>query len=1406
MSDQPRKRSPWRLSLIVFVGVVVFYFFLARPAEPVHDLTVNEDLAYLALGRAGMVIVDVSAAEEADQVGSFDTLGIANAVAVEGNYAYIADGREGLRIIDVSTPQSPREISAHDTPGYASDVDVAKSIAYLADGKSGLIIINIEDQSFPARLSTFLTNNLVQTVAVRGKYAYLGDNKNNLQVVNISNPKKPEEVAILDVGAEIEDMDIQTNRAYLATGEQGMVVVDITNPEQPAILNSVDTPGNVQDVAVNGNTIAFLADGRNGLLVYDISDLNAVEAVGSFTNVLNANQVELSGNGLYLSDKDSALYVVDADLDFTTRRITSTEKQQGRAQAVAVGERFAYLAYADQGLRVIDITNSAAPWETSVYDSPGEAIGVTLSGDFIYLADGTSGMRVLFLESPDSANPQVAEVAVVDTPGEASNVAVVAQTAYLADGSGGMRVISMVNPGQPETLGWEDTPGSAMDVAVLGDYAYVADGISGLQIINVLDETIPTRVGAYDTPGEARAVVVSRTVEPDARTLVYIADGEGGLRVIDATDPLIPIEIGSFTAYETVLDVFISGSNAYLSTGSLGMRIVDITDPANLIEVGFSDTPGQALGLDLLGQKTYVADDTRGLRILDVSDPVGPIEVGFYDVPRIVRGVVIDGNYAYLTNLESGFRIADISDPRRIRQVGHYDQGGIVEDIAIQEGVAYLADANGLQSVDVQDQKNPTSLGSLDFPGRSTSVFVVKDVAYVTENEFGLRIADIQEPTTIQPISSMPTVGSPQDVYVAGNYAYIAVGAAGLQIVNVANPQDPKTASVIDQFQDANSVIVRGEYAYLADGQNGVWVIDVSKPVAPETVAFLDTPGTALDLEDSGVYLFVADGNEGVQIVDILNPKDPAIIGGMVLAGNSLNLDVEWRSAGEGNPGSFFIYVAKGDRGLEILAAGKGVNALVAGLYETPGMAPIVQVVQDGLPLVSSPGKEKSARTVQQTLFDIVVIGILGLLVWLAFFAQFLLPLRSLQDRWAASNRLIRYLFRSHGPAIRIENGRVIKSHGEEDRSGPGVILLDSASAAMLRTKTAFKRGIGPGVVFTEDGEFLHQEAVDLHTQVRPLPPLGPLGDEDPFSPWIKRKEDEKEFQARQDRRKETSGLTRDGVEIVSNILAVVKTKSLQGQGGTRYGFNSSSVRLAVTREGVVPNGLRNIPWHEVPAYLAVDVWREYLGKFTLTELFSTPDLNGNPQSDRLDDGKQQTYTAESETRLEQILRLVSMRLTQAQIPKLDEYGRDCNEMHASREFQILEEMGIQVKDISISRIRLPGTVESQLVHQWLSTWLVRATRERDAVERRRNLAREIGKEKALLEFAESAARNLGEALVDDDGNTIPVDSKQRPGLGASLELLVMGTQQLVARNTTLQKWLLNEKSVLMKLLEWSRR
>jgi hypothetical protein len=955
-------------------------------------------------------------------------------------------------------------------------------------------------------------------------------------------------------------------------------------------------------------------------------------------------------------------------------------------------------------------------------------------------------------------------------------------------------------------VGSEGTPGNAAGIAVLGDYAYIADGEAGLRVINILDSAKPAEVGAYDTPGDARAVAVRQTSSPETVILAYLADGGGGLRVIDVTNPQAPVEVGAFTGYDTVLDVNLSGESANLATGGWGLRVVNISNPGSITEIGLYNTPGEALALATLGQNVYIADNTRGMRIVDVSNPAAPVEIGFYDIPRIVRNVTVEGDYAYLTDLDPGFRIADVSDPRRLKQVGHYDQGGIVEDIAIQDDVAYLADTIGLQTVDIERVKDPYKLGELTSAGRANAVYVEGDIAYFTDSVFGMYIANVSDPANVSLFSSHPTPGAARDIFVAENYAYIADGESGLMTVNIADPLNPITTSIIDQFQNANSVVVSGDYAYVADGPNGLWVIDVSKPVAPETVAYVDTPGTALDLEISGIYLFVADGEAGVQVVNILNPNNPALVSSVKLDGSSLNIDTEWSTGAEGVPGNFFIYVAKGDRGLEIITADKGVAALTAGLYETPGMAPIKQVAEDQFPVIASPGKEKSARTVRQTFFDIFVIGVGGLLLWLAFFSQFVLPLNSLSERRAAFNRLVRYLIGSHGQAIRIENGKLIQGLGEGKRKGPGVVLLDTASAAMLRTKTAFKRAVGPGVVFTEGDEFVHQEAMDLHTQVRPIPALGPLGAEDPFAPWSKRREDEDQYRARQERRKETSGLTRDGVEVVPNILAIVKTRNLPGQGGTRFGFNSQSVQLAITREGVVPKDLRNVSWSDVPALLAVDLWREYLGKFTLTELF-TPSANSNPLAlGEGGDSNPSNPDSVGETRLETILRMIYLRLTQAEVPGLNDYGQETDATHVSREFQILEEMGVQIKDVSISGLRFPRTVESQLIQQWLSTWLDRAITEREVVESRRSLAAEIGRESALIDFAATISKNLSESIVDDHGELLPYDHDEPPDLLASLEMLVSGTQQLITRSTRLHHWLTNEEAELLKLLEWIRR
>jgi len=257
-------------------------------------------------------------------------------------------------------------------------------------------------------------------------------------------------------------------------------------------------------------------------------------------------------------------------------------------------------------------------------------------------------------------------------------------------------------------------------------------------------------------------------------------------------------------------------------------------------------------------------------------------------------------------------------------------------------------------------------------------------------------------------------------------------------------------------------------------------------------------------------------------------------------------------------------------------------------------------------------------------------ICIVPLLVfWMAFFSQFILPVGTLTDRLMIFGRLITYLLGGHGPAIFFRDGEPVQSEGEERKKGPGVLWLDSASGVVTRTDTAFKNTFGPGVHFTESGERIAGN-VDLHTQVHGI---GPRENENPFE----KKSDqlsEEEKAAIQGRRTETSALTRDGIEVIPNINVIFKIDADPvtdpNLPGSRFGFDAESVRLAITGEAINPNLPRDshryhVPWNQLPALLAADIWRDLVSQFTLNDLFTQrytlPPAIPNPPRQTISEG-----------------------------------------------------------------------------------------------------------------------------------------------------------------------------------------
>jgi hypothetical protein len=454
-------------------------------------------------------------------------------------------------------------------------------------------------------------------------------------------------------------------------------------------------------------------------------------------------------------------------------------------------------------------------------------------------------------------------------------------------------------------------------------------------------------------------------------------------------------------------------------------------------------------------------------------------------------------------------------------------------------------------------------------------------------------------------------------------------------------------------------------------------------------------------------------------------------------------------------------------------------------------------------------------------------ICLVGTGIWLVFFAQFVLPVKTFGDRLKVVDRLVTYLLGGHGPALFVENGIVRAREGETKLKGPGVIWMDSASAAVLRTGVKFTRTIGPGVHFTEANEFI-AATTDLHqlSQV-----VGPVDDDkddrDPFKVTKEKAPDD--FEAIQKRRWETSAMTRDGIEVLATISVGFRITAKEGEGNTRFGFNKENAEKAI-RDSLTRSALPDQPvWSELPAKMAVDVWREYVRKFRLSELFDTAD-------DRL------------ETGIQTIGAIVGKRLKQKEVEQLDEFGRvvlktaeackkvfnahisegryidiqgqvekytasdeftwqgvysfllknnkakdaeEYLEKADSQEFGKLSGMGLEIASVIIKRVIFAPDIEERLMSLWTTSWKKNAEKERDQVERDRKLAETAGQEDALREYATEATREF--------------KNEPPPNVFDALYYLVHSTFLGVRRNSALLKRTNTEQRELSDIFSWLR-
>jgi hypothetical protein len=323
--------------------------------------------------------------------------GISVNVRVMGDLAYLARYQDGLRIIDISDPRAPVDVG-HGACEHLGDNEIYNDVKLLESGGR--------------------------------RYAIMGSNQMGAVVWDVTTPAAPQIVShfgtadLMSGGSNVHSIFLDGGKAYLANIQYGFEIWDLADPRAP-VKRSVFFPDNAPDGAflhdlyVEGNR-AYLNFWNAGMIVADVTDPTAPREIGRFAHygdesshsswVTTVGARRIAGHGDEEWGSHLRLVDVTEDNGWVPTQVGEwqTRPEVSAHNIMAAGTEI-YMAYYQDGVRVIDISDPARPQQTAWFNTwPGYdrrygtsfyegtiGIDLDLARNRIYVADSHRGLLIL---------------------------------------------------------------------------------------------------------------------------------------------------------------------------------------------------------------------------------------------------------------------------------------------------------------------------------------------------------------------------------------------------------------------------------------------------------------------------------------------------------------------------------------------------------------------------------------------------------------------------------------------------------------------------------------------------------------------------------------------------------------------------------------------------------------------------------------------------------------------------------------------------------------------------------------------------------------------------------------------------------------------------------------------------
>ncbi|MBI5376321.1 MAG: hypothetical protein HZA77_12875 [Candidatus Schekmanbacteria bacterium] len=424
--------------------------------DPV-SVQVAGTFAYL-VSDYGLKIIDVSNPADPSPAGSYSRYNEFSDVNVSGTKAYINEVDQGMLIIDVSNPSAPSFLGIYEET-FMGSIFIGGDTAYITSTDTGgFIIVDAGNPESPELAGEYNESSMTSEIYGYGNVVYIFGALNGMGIMDVSNPLTPVFSGIYEREQFNGKADFYKNRVFLCLGESGFEIVDLSKASEPRhIVTYNDYPA--ADISVDGDKAYIVTNVYDDfkMIIVDVSHIKEPDKIGSYKfegDYVSVSTVYVTDDIAYVTgidedhNEDDFLEVLDvsspgditrlgyyynfgrifsvkghkgygaegkeffiADVtDPGTIQKTGTYSLDGYISDIHVEGRLAYVTCYDESLfAVLDVKDPKTPVLLYSYETTGTPLGISVTGNTVYVADGGGGVKVFGI-SDTLANPLISQI------------------------------------------------------------------------------------------------------------------------------------------------------------------------------------------------------------------------------------------------------------------------------------------------------------------------------------------------------------------------------------------------------------------------------------------------------------------------------------------------------------------------------------------------------------------------------------------------------------------------------------------------------------------------------------------------------------------------------------------------------------------------------------------------------------------------------------------------------------------------------------------------------------------------------------------------------------------------------------------------------------------------------------